>query len=260
MEYSFLVNGLWDKPRGKNNLILHFNFFLDRKANYFSLNESSLEGLWDRLDNLVIAMDVSYWLTLARIHELALLSAENYANNGELTLVGDLLFNPRLILVHINGQKRPIIKKRHSSLTEQFRGVPDVVQWLKKETSLETKIEALIPYLHQKMESSGYFCQDYFDLMKERKKKIVELTLFLAAAGVSDSDGFYYWLEKAGPQDREMVQARICRCNLNYYSELGRLAKEFAQGSSTPIGFKKMKAIPVTPKRSYHGESGLSPM
>ena len=114
MEHQTILKGDWGKQMARNNLILHFNYLLDRKANYFSLNESSLENLLDQLDNLALVKDGSYWLTMARINELALLCAENCANNCELTLAGDLLLNPRLILIHVRGQNRPIVKKRHT--------------------------------------------------------------------------------------------------------------------------------------------------
>ncbi|HMK65718.1 MAG TPA: hypothetical protein VK564_07965, partial [Thermodesulfobacteriota bacterium] len=138
---------------------------------------------------MTLVKDASYWLTLARIYELALLCAENYANNAELALVGDLLFNPRLILVHVKGQPRPIPKNRHISLREQFKSIPDVIQWLKTETTLETKKDAIIPHLHKKMEQSGSFSQEYFDFMNNRQKQIADLIIFLTAAGISDSLG-----------------------------------------------------------------------
>jgi hypothetical protein len=248
VEFTPLLNGYWNKPRVKNNLILHFNFQLDKKTKYFSLNESSLEIFMDQLESLIQVKDGSYWLTLARIYELALLCAENYANNGELTLVGDLLLNPRLILIHIKGKPRPIVKKRHTPLTEQFRSVPDVIQWLKTETSLETKKEAVIPYLHQKIERSGYFCQEYFDFMNGRQKKIVDLTLFLSFAKIFDSLSLYNWLQKASPQDRELAQSKFCQCNLKIYSELGRQVRESGQGLSMPVSFKKSGSVPIPPE------------
>jgi hypothetical protein len=244
---SSIIKNCRDKPRVKNNLILHFNFILDNKAKFFTLNESSLETFIDQLENLTQVKDTSYWLTLARIYELSLLCTENYANNAELTLVGDLLINPRLILVHVKGESRPIVKKRHIPLTEQFKAVPDVVQWLKTETSLETKKEALLPHLHQKLERSGYFCREFLDFMKDRQNKIVDLTVFLAAAGVRDSLTLYCWRQQATPETLEMAGTKFCSCNIKIYTELGRLAREFAQGSSIPENFKRAGSIPLSP-------------
>jgi hypothetical protein len=102
----------WMESETNKSLLLNFNDQLDEKSNVFSLNEGALEGLIDRLDSLVSNKEEMYWLTLARITELVLLCAGNYANNGEFGLMGDLLLNPRLVLIHIRGQHRPIVKKR----------------------------------------------------------------------------------------------------------------------------------------------------
>lgn len=226
MEQPIILEEYQRKPKANNNLILHFNYLLDKKSNYFSLNENVLEGLLDQLDNLAPIRDVSYWLTMARINELALLCTENYANNGEITLVGDLLFNPRLTLIHVRGQNRPIVKKRHTPLTEQFGSVaetyPEVVQWLKTKTCLEIKTEALLPYLHRKLEESGCFNKEYFNSLDKRKIQIAELTVFLASAGITESLALYRWLKNAGPTDRELMESKLCCCDLYRFIELGR--------------------------------------
>jgi len=241
MECQEILAGARDKAKAKNSLILYFNFILDKKSKYFSLNESALEDLIEQLDNLVFYRDLSYWLTLARINELALLCTENYANNGELGLVGDFLLNPRLILIHVRGQKRPIVKKRHMALTEQFGSVAEtvqgVIQWLKTETVLEMKLEALLPDLEHKMEKSGYFSQAYFESLNKRIIKITELTGFLSSGGINDNVDLYQWAKKAGQADRELLESKLCRCNLDRFFELGRQAKDIAQGPSMSPGF-----------------------
>ena len=184
-----------------------------------------MENLTEQLDHLVYVRDVSYWLTLARINELTLLCAENYANNGELTLVGDLLLNPRLILVHIRNENRPVVKKRHTPLTEQFRFAAEtaqgVIDWLKTETCLEIKKDALLPHLHRRLEKSGYFRKEYFESVTRRKIKIAKLTGFISGIGSIESFDFYQWLQKAGPSDRELLKSKLCPCTRDFYFELG---------------------------------------
>ncbi len=175
MERQEILLDSWRKIKVKNNLILHFNHLLDKRSNYFSLNESALEDLIEQLDHLVYFQDVSFWLTMARINELTLLCAENYANNGELSLVGDLLLNPRLILIHIRGENRPVAKKRHTLLTEQFRfaaeTVPGVIEWLKTETCLEIRKEALLPYPSPEVGKIGLFQKRIFRVGGPTKDK-----------------------------------------------------------------------------------------
>jgi hypothetical protein len=242
VEYQEILLDSWKKIKIKNNLILHFNYLLDKKAYYFSLNESLLENLIEQLDNLVLIKDVSYWLTLARINELTLLCTENYANNGELTLVGDLLLNPRLILVHIQGEKRPVVKKRHALLTEQFRFAAEthqgVIEWLKRETCLEIKSEALLPFLLQRLEKSGYFRKEYFESLNKRKIRIAKLTGFLSGIGSTESFDFHQWFEKAGSSDRELIKSKLCPCNRDLYFDLGRRVRDIAQGPLLSTGFQ----------------------
>lgn len=243
---EILLEPFW-KSRGKNNLVLHYNYLLDKKSNFYSLNENGLENLIEQLDRLVYFKDASFWLTMARINELTLLCAENYANNGELSLVGDLLLNPRLILVHIKREKRPVVKKRHTLLTEQFRfagkTVQEVIEWLKTETRLEIKTEALLPFLHQRLEKSGYFRKEYFESLTQRKAKIAELTGFLSGIGPSGCFDLYQWLNKARQADREMIKSKLCRCNRDRFFELGSQVRDLAQGPLMPAGFKHPQSI-----------------
>jgi hypothetical protein len=247
MECREILLDTFRKSKVKNNLILYFNYQLDKRSNFYSLNESGLENLIKELDHLVYFKDVSFWLTMARINELVLLCTENYANNGELTLVGDLLLNPRLILVHIRGENRPVVKKRHTLLTEQFRFAgktnQEVIEWLKTETCLEIKTEALLPYLHQRLEKSGYFKKEYFEWLSQRKAKIAELTGFLSGIGPSGCFDLYQWLIKARPADREMIKSKFCWCNRDRFFELGSRLRDLAQGPLLPTGFKHPEFI-----------------
>ncbi|MBA4393127.1 MAG: hypothetical protein C0407_06215 [Desulfobacca sp.] len=242
-----------NKSKARNNLILQFNYFLDKNGYYFSLNEKDLENLIAQLDNLVLVKDIPYWLTLARINELILLCAENYANNSELALVEDLLLNPRLVLVHVNGSPKPIAKKRHLSFMEQFRGVAEdpqaVMDWLEKETFIEIKTEALLPHLFQKLESSGYFHWEYLETLDDRKAKITELIDFLSDRGLKDSLDFFHWIKKAAPSDREMLNTKLCCCNLDLYFELGLQVNDLAKGASVSHGFEPGNSKTINPAK-----------
>jgi hypothetical protein len=223
------------QSKARNNLILQFNYQLDKKSHYFSLNEKDLEDLINQLENLVIIKDISYWLTLARINELALLCTENYANNSELALVEDLILNPRQVLVHVPGSSKPILKKRHLPLTEQFKGVAEnpqaVRDWLQKETFIEIRTEALLPHLFQKLEGSGYFHREFLESINKRKLKIIELISYLSHLGLKDSRDLFFWVKKAGRTDQEHLKSRQCPCNLNLFMELGQRVMEMAKGS-----------------------------
>jgi hypothetical protein len=245
VEQFWVLKKSGNQSKIKNNLVLHFNYLLDKRSKYFSLNETELEELIDRLNKLVLYKDIPYWMTMARINELALLCAENYANNGELTLVGDLLLNPRLTLIYIKGQALPVVKKRHGLLTEQFcfiaESTQEIIQWLKTDTFLEIKVEALLSDLQEKLEKSGYFSQEYFDSLHERKVKVTELTGFLANIGLNDGFDLFQWLRQASPADRKLVESKFCPCNPALFFELGRQVRILAHEPSLTIGCKNWK-------------------
>ena len=218
-------------------ILLYFNDLLDGKANIFSMNERVIEDLLGELDEITPIKDQGYWLTLARINELALVCAGNYADNCEFSLVVDLLVNPRLALIHLSGVNQPLIKKRHLPLSEQFQQVEKdllrVRQWLKRETRVEVKTEALLPELWKRLENSGHIPREYFDSVEQRKRRIADLIGFLASAGISDNVTLHAWQKNASPADRELLESRLCHFDFECFFEMGRLFRKWAQNLPT---------------------------
>jgi len=229
--------GPWAGQQGEAALsvqiLFNFNELLDSKANLFLLNESVIEGLMGELDEITPMKDQGYWLTLARINELALVCAGNYADNCEFSLVGDLLVNPRLVLVHVSGLNQPLIKKRHIPLSEQFQQVENdllrVRQWLARETRVEVKTEALLPDLRKRLENSVHIPREYLDSDEQRKRRIADLIAVLASAGISDNAALHAWLKNASASDRQLLESNLCRFGFGCFFEMGRLFREWAQ-------------------------------
>jgi hypothetical protein len=232
-QYPIDIEEHWDQFETSANELLYFNSLLDQKSQFFSLNEADLENLIDQLGGKPFIKEEIYWLTMARVNELALLCAGNYANNAEFSLMGDLLLNPRLILIHIRGQNRPVVKKRHTLLTDQFRHMAesktDIVQWLKKETIVEIKMKALLPHLFQELENSGFIHQKYLESVKTRTQQIAEWVGFLHSGGLINSVSIYNWLSNASPSDRKMFDSKRIRLDLEPFWELGRQIKVLAR-------------------------------
>jgi hypothetical protein len=227
----------WVEAEGNIEFLINFNELLDLKAKVFSLNETIIENLIDELDKNIPIKDEGYWLTVARINELALVCSGNYADNCEFSLVGDLLFNPRLILVHLPGLNQTITKKRHTPLSEQFQEVAGnlhgVRNWLKTETLVEIKTEALLPDLQKRLENSGHIDREYLDSVEQRKRHIAELTGFLASGWIDDNAALVAWLRNASPADQKLLEAKLCRFDFERFFEMGRLFREWAQNLLT---------------------------
>jgi len=209
------------------DFLIRFNKKLDNEAGPAVLSEQFLEKRLDELEALAGAWGTAYQLTLARLMELTVLCAGLYADNGCLDGVGDLLFNPRLVLVHIRGEKRPVVKERHTPLSVQFacraktRG--GVVAWLQCNTILETIKNPLLPHLTGILEASTSRCiRNYLGSVGERARKIVELTGWLGALRLPENMDFHTWVSNLADGDRRMVESRFCRFDRALFDELGR--------------------------------------
>lgn len=143
--------------------LLKLNALLDMDARLSRFNERVLEKRLNQLDRIGGSQDAVYGLTLGRINELALLCAGNYADHAEVQGVGDLLFNPRRILVYIKGMPGPVTKVRHAGLTEQFAHVAEtrggVVAWLRDKTVTEIQLPPLLPSLYARLLESRAISQ-----------------------------------------------------------------------------------------------------
>jgi hypothetical protein len=205
--------------------LVKLNALLEKDAFLSRFNETLLEKRLNELEGVRSVRGAAYGLTFARINELALLCAGNYADHCEIQGVGDLLFNPRCIWVHIRGIPAPVVKKRHMALTEQFADAAatreGIVAWLRDETIIELKEKALLPHLYDKMHDLGIFSRQYLDSVNDRMKKIADVTGFLASGYRYDGLDFHQWLQHAGATDREFTESKLCRFDAKIFRELG---------------------------------------
>lgn len=213
--------------------LFDYNRSLEEVSYPTCLNEKLLEQKFSELEEVGPIREDLYCLTLARINELALLCAGNYADNFEFTAAGDLLVNPRLILVHIKNRIRPVIKKRHSRITDQFKNVAstrgEVIQWLKKETLLEIKKEPLLPYLYESLKNSGYMTQEYLLSIDRRMKQIADVIALLWSLHLPDSHYFHQWLQYTTQSEREFIKSRLCQFDMSKFYDLGHDIHEIIQ-------------------------------
>jgi hypothetical protein len=211
-----------------------FNYSLEQALSVISLNEKFLEQKIDELEEIGPINGELHCLTFARLNELALICAGNYADNFEFAAAGDLLVNPRLILVHIKNRIRPVIKKRHSRLTDQFRNVAgtrgEVIQWLKKETLLEIKKAPLLPYLYESLKKSGCLSQEYLHSIDKRMKKITDVIVLLCSLNLSNIQDFHQWLQHTTQSEREFIKARLCQFDTRTFYDLGHDIRQIIQG------------------------------
>lgn len=207
--------------------LFDFNRDLDRNAYLSRLNEKFLDQRMVELDEHRPICTAVYEHTRARLHELLLLCASNYANNCEFCALGDLMFNPRLTLVHVSGCHEPIVKERHTTLSEQFadkgRTYEEIMLWLREETTLEIKRKPLIPHSYEILERGIYISKNYLDSARDRAVQIASLSSYLCSRGFIDSLDLDEWLRSASPKDRASTESRLLRLDWKIFQELGSL-------------------------------------
>ncbi|PKN28152.1 MAG: hypothetical protein CVU64_14750 [Deltaproteobacteria bacterium HGW-Deltaproteobacteria-21] len=207
--------------------LFEFNRDLDRNAQLIRLNEGFFEQRMEKLEVHVPICTNGYEHALARLHELLLICAANYANNCEYAAVGDLMFNPRLTLVHIRGCKEPVVKERHMPLTEQFRYRAQthagVASWLKTGTTVRIEKEPLIPHSYGILKNSRLILHGYLDYARARAVQIAQLISSLCCQGFENRMDLETWLRSANEADRALVESSLIPLDWQRFRRLGAL-------------------------------------
>ncbi len=216
-----------DDVKREGLFLFEFNRDVSRNARLSRLNERYLEQRMEELDERSpLCMEI-YEYTRARLHELLLLCAANYANNCEYGPMGDLMFNPRLSLIHVSGLDEPVMKKRHGRLSEQFKdravAPREVLLWLKDKTSLEIKKKALIPYSYEVLETCKFISRGYLNSAQKRTARIADLSAFLCSRGFGERMDLDHWLRSASPGDRALMESTLIPLDWKIFQRLGIL-------------------------------------
>ena len=219
-------------------MLLDFNRSLEEVSDPVRLNERFLEQMIGELEKIGPINEGLYYLTFARVTELTLLCAGNYADAFEFSAAGDFLVNPRLNLVHIRNRIEPVIKKRHAKLTDQFRDIADsgkdVTRWLKKETLLEIKKEPLLTYLYECLKESGFMSEEYLSSIDSRMKKIADVIALLWSLHVPNGQNFHQWLKHKPRSERRFIKSSLCQFDTRTFDDLGRDFHQIIQN----VGYK----------------------
>jgi len=204
--------------------LLDFNLSLN-DCRAAALDETCNEAAIEALDEIV-ADDTIGQLTLARITELALICAGNYADHFEFSAAGGLLVNPRLIHVHIKGRIDPVEKNRHLALTQQLESetetYPQRIQWLCQNTHVETVNAPLLPYLYDRLKDAGTISLYYLAGVQRRMQKISQTIGFLSACRLPDLFKFYQTRQFLPKAERDFIAANLCGFNTDIFFALGQ--------------------------------------
>ena len=201
------------------------NSILNRLQIPRDVNEPILESILERLERSGDDSLPQYQLLTARLLEAALVCAGHYVDNCEFSAAGDLLVNPRQILVHRNGHLQPEIKMRHTKLSEQLdphceRCLPFPI-WFKHNAIVQISKPALIPDLLNRLELFKSFQYTYLESIRERMNKAADTIGFLSAWHLSGWEDLYRRMQSAAPQQRSFISESLCRFEARDFHCLG---------------------------------------
>lgn len=222
----FAVNGTVpaSSDTSRIRMLFRYNNELEKQVSLIQLNERFLDEKLEELERISSCSDMIEGLTLARLTELALMCAGNYANNGHITEVGDLILNPRLILVHIKGEPFPTEKERHTRMTVQFKDKcmshGDIMEWLKNNTMVQTVKEPILPHLIALLEKNGNF-YEYLESVRERLSGIVTLISQLSGSRIPEPMSVMEWISSLEHHDRMFMETMLYTLDKTVFDDLG---------------------------------------
>ena len=225
----------------EHNPILNINEALDNLHVPYEINEQVIENFLKNLKDYDTTHRPVYWLMMARLFEMALICAGHYADNCEFSAAGDLLVNPRQVLVHRRGVPHPLVKHRHGRLSEQLSEEETyrelVLFQIKHEVTVEVSKPAILPYLFERMEQSSQIASWYLEDAQGRMKKIADTIGFLSAWSLSKFEVLHNRIQMMSPKTRRFVADHQCNFDTYYFIRLGREILKIIENSKEHSDF-----------------------
>ncbi len=202
--------------------MIAFNHRLDQDARSL-LNETIIENRIHQAFQLKIHSQRIFWLTLARITELAIYQAGVYADACEFTAAGDLLVNPRCIIMHLKGRRHPVVKHRHTRLSDQFEtdfGRESPVCWLAREATPHQASDAILPWLRRTLASSGVMAGSYIKSLERRMCQVADTLAFLISWRIRDAAELHQRVRSVDLHEKAFIQSNLCRFDTRRFATM----------------------------------------
>ena len=210
----------------ERNPILILNEALDNLYVPYAVNEQIIENLLQDLETFCTTHQSVYWLAMSRLLELTLICAGHYADNCEFSAAGDLLVNPRKVLIHRKGYPHPLVKHRHRRLTDQLNNKGQCGELAPFQAKNGVRVEvtkpALLPYLSERIERSRQIASWYLNEVQERMKKIADTIGFLSAWSLSRFEVLHHRMQRMSTNTCRFLAGHQCNFGTSYFVNLGR--------------------------------------
>lgn len=216
------------RHRAIDNVISSLNHCIDSHRIPIDVNESAIERIleqWEQHDKCRLP---AYWLVAARIFELSILTAGYYVDNCEFRAAGDLLFNPRRILIYQKDCLRPLVKRRHGRLSDQLSGPENKTtnepfpRWFRHQVATQISKPAILPYLLDCLKQSGCISQCYLETAQCRLRKASQAIGFLCSWSISNAEDLYLKMRAASPSTRRFIHHHLCLFDTTLFDTIGK--------------------------------------
>jgi hypothetical protein len=201
------------------------NYKLQDEAFETSINKDFLEKWILRFTQAFRCNSYCFWLGLARINELALFCVAGYVDICELEAAEDLLFDSNDFPRQTWGASYTpfpyrTILKQESHLCHK-KGI------LEKEEN-----RALIPYLFELLQGSGYISGEYLKSVSWRIERIKDVMGVLMAQEITCSDDLSERLSCMDWEERRVFDSMLCRFDRRIFNDMGRELHQFMRFGS----------------------------
>lgn len=221
------------------------NQAMERQAAAGWSDEERLTRLRDQLQAMAGPQGRAFWLTLARLGELALWWAGCLADAGEFQAVGDLLLNPPRKTLYIRDRPLPLRLARHQPITEQVRPLApagaNLVQWLKSQTILVSESEPLLPLLLSDLSRwphrAPQVCCDFQLRLDRVAGALCHITSLNLPQGVSVAGH----LARLPREEARAIERHLCGFDLRRFAALGQALGDLLP-ASLPLAADRPKA------------------
>lgn len=203
---------------------------MQRQASSGWTDEERLTRLRHQLHEYAGPKGRAFWLTLARLSELALWWAGCLADAGEFQAVGDLLLNPPRKTLYVHGRPLPLRLDRHQALTEQVRPLApegaNLVEWLKSQTMLVIEVDPLLPLLLDDLGQWPHRPPRTCHSFQLRLDRVVGALCHITSLNLPEGASVAQYMAMIRPEEAWIIEEHLCRFDLGRFNALGHALRE----------------------------------
>ena len=203
-----------------------FNYGLEAEGCLSRLNRPFVANSWRGLFRLKAPSDEIFWLAAARVLELALVCAGNYADCCELSAADEMLIGSGRSEVRDRAAEHGV---GGNTLQRCMLHVEVLGGGHGSKSAMGPALPPLIS-LPKTLFASGCFHRTYLDMVRDRCLAARRTVGYFRSQGLTDHKSLCRALARVAPELREQVQGQGCHFNLECFHRMGFELHQLLQG------------------------------